>query len=181
MAKQFPALPGFYYYFFLYLEPLSTFGPAFTCLFYPGTAWFYHELVPSAVPPPTTIVGMEDRTVAAVWQLANAYMLLGLLQSIGWRAVRDTLSDKPAVQERIIGASMAALAFADVTHVIVSLIAAPADIRFDFANWNAMSHGNITAVIVLCLVRLAWFAGIGRTRYYFGQEQPKDGKKKKKS
>lgn len=177
MAKHFPALPGFYYYFFLYFEPLSTFGPLLTCLLYPGTAWFYHELVPSREPPPMTIVGMEDRTVAAVWQLANSYMLLGLLQTFGWRAMRDTLSDQPAIQERILGASMAALAFADMTHVISTLIAAPADVRFDFTQWNGMSHGNITFVIILCSIRLCWFAGVGRTRYYFGQEV-KDTKKR---
>ncbi|KAG6814413.1 hypothetical protein H0H92_007416 [Tricholoma furcatifolium] len=114
MAKPFPALPGFYYYFFLYLEPLSTFAPALTCLFYPGTGWFYHELVPSEIPPPMTTIGMADRTVAAVWQLANSYMLLGLLQSLGFRAIRDTLKDDPAAQERILGASMMSLAFADV-------------------------------------------------------------------
>ncbi|KAG6837226.1 hypothetical protein H0H93_013094 [Arthromyces matolae] len=149
---------------------------------------------------------MPDRTVAAMWQLTNTYMLLGLLEAFGFRAIRDTLADNPAAQERLLGASMMSLAFADVSYhyygfgpptvlidalyrlhstlvsvsirnelqtpfgsVGVSLIAAPADIRFDVAKWNGMSHGNITFVIVLCLVRLAWFAGIGRTRYYFGQ------------
>ncbi|KAG6857670.1 hypothetical protein H0H87_010239 [Tephrocybe sp. NHM501043] len=118
MPKPFPALPGFYYYFFLYLEPR-------------------------------------------------------LLQSLGFRAIRDTLPNNPAAQERILGASMMSLAFADATHIAASLLAAPKDIRFDVAQWNGMSHGNITFVVVLCLTRLAWFAGIGRTRYYWGQPDAK--------
>ncbi|KAG5721980.1 hypothetical protein E4T56_gene18439 [Termitomyces sp. T112] len=158
MPKPFPALPGFYYYFFLYLEPR------------PGAAWFYHELVPSGTPAPE---GIPDRTVAAVWQLVNAYMLLALLQSFGFRAIRDTLANNPAAQERILGAIMMCLAIADATHVAASLFSAPADIRFDITRWNGMSHGNVTFVIILCLVRLAWFAGIGRTRFYFGQPTTK--------
>lgn len=41
-------------------------------------------------------------------------MLLGLLSSIVFRAVRDTLPNDPAAQERILGASLLALAIADV-------------------------------------------------------------------
>ncbi|KAG5353847.1 hypothetical protein C0989_001099 [Termitomyces sp. Mn162] len=106
MPKPFPALPGFYYYFFLYLEPR------------PGAAWFYHELVPSGTPAPE---GIPDRTVAAVWQLVNAYMLLALLQSFGFRAIRDTLANNPAAQERILGAIMMCLAIADVSAVVIIL------------------------------------------------------------
>jgi hypothetical protein len=52
--------------------------------------------------------------------------------------------------------------------------------------WNSMVHGNITTVVVLFAVRylyvplmvithhsyfnrMAWFFGVARTRYYFGQ------------
>jgi len=176
MPKPFPTLPGFYYYWFMYFEPISTFAPALTCLFSPGTAWFFHELVPSNIPAPTTMAGLEGRAAAAIWQLANSYMLLGLLQSFGFRAIRDTLPNNPAAQERILGASFTALALADITHILVTLLALPVDIRYDFSKWNTMAHGNTTAVAALLLTRLAWFAGIGRTRYYFGQTQ-QGGKK----
>ncbi|KAF8060948.1 hypothetical protein FPV67DRAFT_314855 [Lyophyllum atratum] len=176
MPTPFPALPGFYYYYFLYFEPLTTFAPALVCLLSPGTAWYFHELVPSGITAPTTMAGLDNRAVAAIWQLSNSYMLLGLLQSLGFRAIRDTLPDNPAAQERILGASLTGLAFADFTHILVSLLAVPADIRYDFANWNSMLHGNTTVVVALLIVRLAWFAGIGRTRYYFGQTQ-QNGKK----
>lgn len=41
-------------------------------------------------------------------------MLLGLLSSLVFRAIRDALPGNPVAQERILGASLAALAFADV-------------------------------------------------------------------
>lgn len=43
------------------------------------------------------------------------YMLLGLLESLGFRAVKDALPDNPKAQERIIGASLFAMAVADVS------------------------------------------------------------------
>lgn len=41
-------------------------------------------------------------------------MLLGLISSLVFRAIRDTLPNNPEAQERILGASMTALALADV-------------------------------------------------------------------
>lgn len=43
------------------------------------------------------------------------YLLLGLISSIVFRAVRSTLRHDPVAQERIIGASLTALALADVS------------------------------------------------------------------
>lgn len=123
------------------------------------------------------MIGLENRAVAAIWQLANSYMLLGLLQTFGFRAIRDTLPNNPGAQERILGASFTALALADITHILVTLFALPVDIRYDLTKWNTMAHGNTTAVAALLLTRLAWFAGIGRTRYYFGQTQQAGRKK----
>jgi hypothetical protein len=45
------------------------------------------------------------------------YMLLGLISSFVFRAVRDALRGQPAAQEQILGASFAALAIADVSAV----------------------------------------------------------------
>ena len=42
------------------------------------------------------------------------YLLLGMLSSLVFRAVRDALPENPAAQERIIGASLFAMAVADV-------------------------------------------------------------------
>ena len=41
-------------------------------------------------------------------------MLLGLISTFVFRAVRDALPNNPVAQERILGASFTALALADV-------------------------------------------------------------------
>lgn len=46
--------------------------------------------------------------------LALGYLLLGLISSLVFRAVRDALPHDPVAQERIVGASLTALALADV-------------------------------------------------------------------
>jgi len=165
---DFPALPGFYQLMYLYIEPISTVLPAILAWTYPGATWFHHELVPSNSPAlPSGF--LDARTTMAIWQLGNCYLLLGLISSFVFRAIRDTLPNNPAAQERILGASFTALALADVTHIIASWIGLPLDMRFNFGAWNPMTHGNITFVIVLLAGRLAWFKGIGRTTYYYGK------------
>ncbi|KAF8640494.1 hypothetical protein AX17_000156 [Amanita inopinata Kibby_2008] len=165
MSPTFHALPGFYKILFLYIEPLSTTLPAFMVWVSPGSSWFHQNLVPEVVPsivPPS----LDVRTQMAIWQLANCYLLLGLISSLVFRAVRDALPRNPQAQERIIGASLAALAIADVTHIAATFIGLPSDLRLAFSSWNGMTHGNITVVIILFAARLAWFMGIGRTSYH---------------
>ena len=80
-----------------------------------------------------------------------------------------------------------------VHSIIVTFVGLPLNMRTDFWAWNGMTHGSITFVVVLFSVRcvhhssihvhntlsqyyelsVAWFLGIGRTRYYFGQTVPK--------
>ncbi|EMD41381.1 hypothetical protein CERSUDRAFT_128116 [Gelatoporia subvermispora B] len=158
---DFAALPGFYQLLFLHIEPISTILTAVLIWFFPGAAWFHGELIPSI----ESISPMDERSVMAVWQLGNCYFLLGLISTFVFRAVRDALPNNPVAQERIIGASFLALAIADVTHMLWTFIGLPESLRYDPLRWNSMVHGNITFVIVLLSGRLAWFAGIGRTKY----------------
>ncbi|VDB89984.1 unnamed protein product [Peniophora sp. CBMAI 1063] len=169
----FLALPGFYRLLFLYLEPASTIMPTFMAWAVPGAAWFHHELIPSVSSVPSTL---DPRTTMAIWQLGNCYMLLGLLSSFVFRAVRDALPNNPAAQERILGASFLAMAIADVTHIGATFVGLPPALRYDLLSWNSMTHGNITVVVVLLSCRIAWFFGIGRQRYYFGQSSQKQDK-----
>ena len=46
---------------------------------------------------------------------ATGYLLLGMLSSLVFRAVRDALPGNPAAQERILGASLLAMAIADAS------------------------------------------------------------------
>ena len=48
------------------------------------------------------------------FEFAAGYFLLGLISSLVFRAVRDALPHDPVAQERIVGASLTALALADV-------------------------------------------------------------------
>ncbi|KIJ21353.1 hypothetical protein PAXINDRAFT_5523 [Paxillus involutus ATCC 200175] len=172
MPQDFPALPGIYQALFLHIEPLVTIASVFLAWFFPGAEWFYNELVPGV----DTSGPLDARTTMAIWQLGNCYMLVGLISSFVFRAVRDTLPNNPEAQERIIGASLTALALADVTHGVASWIGLPQDLRYSFGSWNPMTHGNITLVVFLLGMRLAWFAGIGRTRYYYGKSSRKSQK-----
>ncbi|KAF8577855.1 hypothetical protein K439DRAFT_520538 [Ramaria rubella] len=175
--STFPALPGFYQLLFLHLEPISTISPAFLAWIFPGAAWFHSELIPSSSP---TSAALDARTTMAIWQLANCYFLLGLISSLVFRAVRDALPHDPVAQEKIVRASMTALAIADVSHVGLSLIGLPANVRADPLAWNPMTHGNVTFTSFLFLVRLAWLGGIGRKTYVTSQFQAK-GKGKAKA
>lgn len=173
--SDFPALPGLYQLMYLHIEPVSTILPAIMIWLFPGATWFHHELIPDATPVPPAGF-MDSRTNMAIYQLGNCYFLLGLISTFVFRAARDALPNNPAAQERIIGASFTALAIADVTHMIWSWIGLPADLRYNPLAWNSMTHGNITFVIVLLGGRLAWFLGLGRKRYFYGQPSKGKGK-----
>ncbi|KAJ7630397.1 hypothetical protein FB45DRAFT_915388 [Roridomyces roridus] len=168
MASSFPALDGFYQLLFLYLEPISTMLPALMSWFAPGPEWFHFQLIPSNGPVPTSL---EPRTLMMVYQLGNCYLLLGLVSSLVFRAARDSLRQDLVAQERVVGALLTALALADVTHIAATFIGLPADIRYNVLAWNPMTHGNITVVVVLLTVRIAWFLGINRTSYYYSAHQ----------
>jgi len=164
--SDFLVLPGVYKALFLYIEPITTILPAVLIWLKPGAAWFHHALIPAPYEP---VANVDARTRMAIWQLGNCYLLLGMLSSLVFRAIRDALPNNPAGQERILGASLLAMAIADATHIAATLIGLPDSIRYHPELWNSATHGNISFVTVLLLFRLAWFAGLGRTRYYFGQ------------
>lgn len=52
-------------------------------------------------------------------QLLLGYLLLGLISSLVFRAIRDALPNDMEAQERILGASFTALALADVGFSVV--------------------------------------------------------------
>ncbi|KIM84748.1 hypothetical protein PILCRDRAFT_96812 [Piloderma croceum F 1598] len=172
--SDFMALPGFYKALFLYIEPISTISPALMVWIYPGAKWFYHELIPSSA----SALPLEPKSSMAILQLTNCYFLLGLISSLVFRAIRDALPHDPASQERILGAAFVALALADVSRcistsglwcIVVTFLGLPKELQYNLAAWNPMTHGNISIVVVLLSVRIAWFLGIGRTRYYYGK------------
>jgi len=164
--SPFPALPGFYNLLFLHIEPISTVSPALLAWIFPGASWFHSELIPATASSPRHVAApLDPRTTMAIWQLGNCYFLLGLISALVFRAARDALRHDLASQEKMVRASLTALAIADVTHVSLTWIALPADIRAHPGSWNAMTHGNVTFTTFLFLVRLAWLFGVGRQTY----------------
>ncbi|KAH7345181.1 hypothetical protein B0J17DRAFT_638709 [Rhizoctonia solani] len=158
-ALRFNAFPGLYGLIFLNLEPLSALIPFIATVFIPGGAsWFYNEQVPGGV-----IQSVDGpHTQMVLGQLVNAYAVIGLSSAFGFRAVRRALPNNPVAQEKIIGATMAVLAAADVTHIIATVAALPWDVVSNPSVWNGTTYGNIAASAFFFVLRTAWFAGIGR-------------------
>ncbi|KAF9535799.1 hypothetical protein CPB83DRAFT_842359 [Crepidotus variabilis] len=166
-TDTFPALTGLYHLIFLHIEPGAILLSVIAIWIWPGASWFHHELVPA--PTRTPIAELDTRTHMAMLQLSNCYFLLMLISSVVFRAIRDTLPDNPVAQERILGAGLTALAIADLTHVFATLWVLPSSLRYSVLEWNGTTHGNTTITLGLFLFRMAWFLGIGRKRYYYGQ------------
>jgi amino acid transporter len=170
----YPALPGYYKFLFLYLEPISEVGPFVMCM-KEGASWFYNELVPPTGPPPTHL---DPRAEIAIWQLAVGFLLLFFLTSLGFRAVRDSLQDKLDLQEKVTGTILFCLGIADVTHFTLTYIFLPEEWKYNPLMWNTTTHGNLSFVILLHTSRICWFLGVGRKRYYFGQPAIQDAEHK---
>ncbi|KAF8807610.1 hypothetical protein BYT27DRAFT_7097872 [Phlegmacium glaucopus] len=168
---RFDALPGYYRFIFLHLEPLSEIGPIIMA-FKSGPGWFYNELTPPTGPPPEYL---DPRAAIAVWQLVICYLLLFFITSLGFRAIRDSLPNNPVAQERIVGAILMSIAMADIFNqfcffsMVMTFSNIPEDIKYLPLQWNTTTHGNITFVFILHISRICWFLGVGRERYYFGQ------------
>ncbi|KAI9566983.1 hypothetical protein HD554DRAFT_2173839 [Boletus coccyginus] len=169
MPRNFLALPGFYQALFLYLEPLLTISPAFVVWFWPGPEWFHNQLIPESTLPGA----LDARTTMAMWQLGNCYMLLALTSSFVFRAIRDNCLT--ILRLRNVSWAPASLRFAWRMWA-TSWVGLPEDLRYSFWSWNTMTQGNITFCVFILGMRLAWFAGIGRQRYYYGKAAPKNQK-----
>ncbi|KAH7345187.1 hypothetical protein B0J17DRAFT_712795 [Rhizoctonia solani] len=154
------ALGGFYKFVFLHLEPVFTITPAIITFLFPGSTWFYNQLIPGLQPVSDSDV--DTRARMAILQLANCYMLLSLISSFVFRAVRDSLPHNLIAQENIIEAALIALAIADVTHVLGTFVALPSHVAYSPGTWNATTQGNITFTLFLFLTRVAWMLKIGR-------------------
>lgn len=133
--------------------------PAIATVFVPGGAsWFYNEQVPGG--------GIQSvdgpHTKMVLGQLVNAYVVIGSVSAFGFRAVRRALPNDPVAQERIIGTLLGVLAAADLTHIVATVAALPWDIVSNPAVWNGTTYGNLAGSAFFFVLRMAWFAGVGR-------------------
>ncbi|KAG8721567.1 hypothetical protein FRC08_012010 [Ceratobasidium sp. 394] len=157
--QRYNPFPGLYGLVFLNLEPLSTLIPAIATVFIPGgAAWFYNEQVPGG-----SFQSVDGPHIKmALGQLVNAYAVIGMLSAFGFRAVRRALPHDPVAQDRIIGATLGVLATADLTHVAATVAALPWEVVTNPSIWNGTVYGNIVGSMFFFVLRVSWFAGVGR-------------------
>ncbi|QRW05018.1 hypothetical protein RhiLY_04017 [Ceratobasidium sp. AG-Ba] len=98
----------------------------------------------------------------ALGQLVNAYAVIGMLSAFGFRTVRKALPHDPIAQDRIIGASLTVLTVADVSIIAATVAALPWDVVANPSIWNGTVYGNIVGSAFFFVLRMSWFAGIGR-------------------
>ncbi|TEB31603.1 hypothetical protein FA13DRAFT_1732443 [Coprinellus micaceus] len=166
-SARFPALPGFYEFFFVFYEPLATFSPVFFYFIWPGKYALYDmpqlELLPSTN-------SLDSRAEMALYQMVNCHFLVVLFVSFVFQAARKNLADNPRAQESVVGAVLFALAIVDVTHLLgMHFAVIPEQNRFSPQAWGSTIWISDSMVLLDFFVRLVWFGGIGRTRYYYGQ------------
>ncbi|KIO16431.1 hypothetical protein M407DRAFT_86018 [Tulasnella calospora MUT 4182] len=129
-----------------------------------GSEWYYNETLPSGG---KSTAALTLRAMLIVRQLGNCYFLLGMISICVLSAIRRAVPYDAVAQEKLVGGLLTALAIADVTHVGLSLLGMPLALVFEPWKWNGIVHGNITVTLALFICRMAWFAGMGRSSYYY--------------
>jgi len=97
----------------------STIIPYVMIWIFPGSSWFHHQLIPTDTRPYMDL--LDARTDMALKQLANCYIVFGVLLFLVFRTVREALPHDPIAQERILANGFVALGLADVSHLFGAL------------------------------------------------------------
>lgn len=167
-TARFPALPGLWEFIFVYYEPFATFSPVFFYLVWPGRFALYD--MPALEPPFTPTDRLDLRAEHALFQMCNCHLLVVLFVSFVFHAARKELKDNARAQERIVGEVLKALAIVDITHMLgIIYFTLPREVWFTPSGWGTAIQTSHSIVLLNFLMRLAWFAGVRRTRYYYGQ------------
>ena len=139
------AIPLYYRYFFLYIEPASTILGAYYAFFQQQT---YLDLTHSISAP---ITGIPMSTSIVLYQLSNLYLCFALNEALVLRAT----SDLRVWQTLLIG-----LLIADIGH-LYSVNSLGLQIYWNFMKWNAIDWGNIGFVYLGASTRIAFLLGLG--------------------
>ncbi|SLM38435.1 hypothetical protein LPUS_08649 [Lasallia pustulata] len=154
-------LPPFPRFVFTIFEPLScTAGFLAPILNLPH---FIHSQIPvplSALPPPIT---PTTRLIAL--QLGNLY---GLLALVGLAVLYTTTEPK------VVRNYIAALAIADVGHLVVTGLGLGWEGFLDVRGWNDMAWGNVGVTTGLFVTRVGYLIGL------FGEDRVPGAKGKKR-
>ncbi|KAI9057690.1 hypothetical protein FKP32DRAFT_1681369 [Trametes sanguinea] len=147
------AVPWFYRYFFLYIEPISAIVGAFYAGFKPVAYLKYlasSEATVKLSQNPTT------PTIISLYQLSNLYLLFALNEHLVLRA-------SPSL--RTWRALLFCLLIADFGHLASMVPLAQekglADVFLYFWNWNAMEWGSVGFVYAGATMRISFLRGVG--------------------
>ncbi|BGP42107.1 hypothetical protein JCM10450v2_006193 [Rhodotorula kratochvilovae] len=154
--------PTPYFLFFAVLEPLLTLIGAAKAALFP--AHFHSTLIPLTLgAPPLDPKAAHAATIMAVRQLGNTYGLVALIGAVLLPTLRRTLTDRPRELEAILRAYFCCLAFADVTHIALTLFDLGREIALSpLTHWNQLVWGNVGITAGLFVVRCLWLRGVGR-------------------
>ncbi|KAL3419372.1 NADP-dependent alcohol dehydrogenase-like protein [Phlyctema vagabunda] len=140
-------LPTLYSFFFLVVEPISTFVGAYYAHFQPAV---YLQLT-HAASSPSTPAEIPLATSIVLTQLANLYLLFGINEAL---VLRSTSS------QQVWRAVLMGLLLADLGH-LYSVSGLGAEVYFKFWTWNEMMWGNVGFVYVGAAMRIAFLLGVG--------------------
>ncbi|GAA6048814.1 hypothetical protein JCM3770_003635 [Rhodotorula araucariae] len=154
--------PTPYFLFFAVVEPLLTIAGAAKAVLFP--AYFHSTLFPLTLGvPPLDPTAAHAATVMAVRQLGNTYGLLALVAAVLLPTIRRNLAGRPVELEAILRAYLGCLAFADVTHIALTLFDLGREGTLaPFRHWNTLVWGNVGVTAGLFAVRCLWLSGVGR-------------------
>ncbi|GAA5899853.1 hypothetical protein JCM8208_004585 [Rhodotorula glutinis] len=150
-----------YYLFFAGVEPFLTIVGALKAVLYP--AHYHSTLIPVSLAPLLEPKTAHAASIMAVRQLGNTYGLLALVATFVLPMMRRTLAERPVELEAILRAYLCALAFADITHIGLTLFDLGREGSLDpLKHWNLLVWGNVGITACLFAVRSLRFLGVGR-------------------
>ncbi|GAA5926123.1 uncharacterized protein JCM15063_000191 [Sporobolomyces koalae] len=154
-------LPRPYFLFFSILEPALTYIGAAYAVLTPSS--YFSDLFPLSLAP-RALVPLHPAAVMATRQLGSCFFLFALMGSFLLPRMRTVLKAHPHQLERLVETYLACLAAADLTHIGFTLF----DLGFEgsskpFVHWNQLVIGNVVITIGLFVVRMMWFAKVGRS------------------
>ena len=139
------AIPLFYRYFFLYIEPASTILGAYYAFF---QQQIYLNLTHSLSAP---LTGIPMSTSIVLYQLSNLYLCFAINEALVLRVSSDL---------RVWQALLIGLLIADIGH-LYSVNSLGLQIYWNFMKWNAIDWGNIGFVYLGASTRIAFLLGFG--------------------
>lgn len=157
-------LPTPYYVFFSIVEPLLTYLGAAYAIFTPSE--YFVSLFPPSLQIPPKLAAIHPASIMATRQLGSCFLLFALMGSILLPRVRNVLAGKPKELESFVEAYLGCLALADLTHIGFTLFDLGAEGTLNpHLHWHQLVLGNVVITTGLFVVRVMWFAGIGRASH----------------